>query len=55
MAEKKTPETPEDQSERFKQEAQKLIDAGELNPTDAEILMDSAIKRLADERGPTSQ
>lgn len=36
MPKKKIQETPEDQSERFRKEAQKLIDAGALNPTEAE-------------------
>lgn len=42
MPTKKHKETPEEQSERFKREAQRLIDAGELNPTDAE----AALSRL---------
>lgn len=36
MPKKKTPETPEQQSERFKKAVQELIDAGELDPTEAE-------------------
>jgi hypothetical protein len=36
MPKKLKPETPKQQSARFKREAQKLIDAGELSPTDAE-------------------
>lgn len=42
MPKKQSQETSEDQSERFKREAQKLIDAGELNPTDA----DEVVERL---------
>jgi hypothetical protein len=38
MPKKKPGMTPDQQSQRFKDEAQKLIDAGELNPTDAERL-----------------
>lgn len=49
MAEKKAPETPEDQSERFKREAQKLIDAGELNPTDAARRLDSLVRKSSAE------
>jgi hypothetical protein len=42
MPKKKRHETQAEQSERFKRDAQKLIDAGELNPTEAE----SALERL---------
>jgi hypothetical protein len=42
MPKKKRGMTPEEQSERFKADAQRLIDAGTLNPTDA----DSALDRL---------
>jgi polyhydroxyalkanoate synthesis regulator phasin len=45
MPKKSTKETPEEQSERFKHEAQKLIDAGELNPTEAEEALDRLTKR----------
>lgn len=40
MPEKKHQETPEEQSERFLKEAQRLIDAGELNPTEADKVME---------------
>jgi hypothetical protein len=36
MPKKKRQESQAEQSERFKRDAQRLIDAGELNPTDAE-------------------
>jgi hypothetical protein len=36
MPKKKTSETPEQQSERFKAAVREAIDAGELSPTDAE-------------------
>ena len=36
MPKKKNPESPEEQGERFKRQVQKLIDAGELDPTEAE-------------------
>ncbi len=32
------------QGERFKEAAQRLIDAGELNPTEAERIIDSIIR-----------
>ena len=39
MPKKKRKETASDQAERFRKEAQKLIDAGELSPTAAEKAM----------------
>jgi len=42
MPKKKRHETQAEQSERFKRDAQKLIDAGELNPTEA----DAAVERI---------
>ena len=45
MPKKQNPETPEEQSERFKRDAQKLVDAGELSPTDAEAAMDKIVRR----------
>lgn len=36
MPKKQNTETQAEQSERFKREAQRLIDAGELNPTEAD-------------------
>lgn len=46
MPKKQNPESPEEQSERFKREAQRLIDAGELSPTDAEAAMERAMKNV---------
>lgn len=51
MPKKQSPESPEDQSERFKREAQKLIDAGELSPTDAEMGIEAVMRNLADKEG----
>jgi hypothetical protein len=42
MPKKQNPESPVEQSERFKREVRKLIDAGELNPNEA----DAAFERL---------
>lgn len=39
--------TPEQQSEAFKREAQRLIDAGELDPTEAEAALDRLVRRSA--------
>ena len=45
MPTKQNAESQKEQSERFKREAQKLIDAGELNPTDAQRVVDDLLKR----------
>jgi hypothetical protein len=42
--------TPEEQRKRFKAEAQKLIDAGELNPTDADRMLDRLVRTSADQK-----
>ena len=42
MPKKQNPETPEEQSARFKRDVQSLIDAGELDPIEA----DAAVVRL---------
>lgn len=47
MPKKLKTESAKDQSARFKAEAEKLIDAGELNPTDAADLLDSLICRAS--------
>ncbi len=47
MPKKKTEDTPEKQSERFKAEVRRMVTDGELNPTDADKAMDmvmSAVK-----------
>lgn len=45
MPKKKAQETQNEQSERFRKEAQRLIDAGELSPTEAEAALDALVKR----------
>lgn len=54
MPKKKRKETPEEQSERFRKEAQKLIDAGELNPTEAEGALDRLVKKQRDSKRTAS-
>lgn len=44
MPKKQRHETQKEQSERFKKAAQEMIDAGELNPTAAEDIMDKLVK-----------
>jgi polyhydroxyalkanoate synthesis regulator phasin len=41
---KEPPLSPQEQSERFRKEAQRLIDAGELNPTEADAALDALVK-----------
>jgi hypothetical protein len=44
MPKRKTELSREEQSERFKRDAQRLIDAGELNPTVAQEKLDAALQ-----------
>ena len=45
MPKKQNPETPKEQSKRFRRDAQRLVDAGELSPTDADAALDALIRR----------
>lgn len=47
MPKKQNPESPEDQSERFRREAQKLIDAGELSLTDGDRALDKLVREAS--------
>lgn len=47
MPKKKRQESQAEQSARFKRDAQKLIDAGELNPTEAEKAVARLVRRSA--------
>lgn len=40
MPKKKRSETPEEQSARFRAEVERMIAAGELNPTDADAILE---------------
>jgi hypothetical protein len=44
---KKQTEPPDEQSKRFVAEAQRMIDAGELNPTEADEVMARLLAREA--------
>ena len=44
MPRKKKQESQEEQSERFKRHVQELIDAGELNHTEAEKALDELMR-----------
>lgn len=53
MPKKQNAETQAEQSERFKREAQRLIDAGELSPTEAERQLDRILSAdRAARKGP---
>lgn len=47
MPKKKRQESQAEQSARFKRDAQRLIDAGELSPTEAEAALDKLLQRGA--------
>ncbi|HEX8056233.1 MAG TPA: hypothetical protein VF481_06210 [Novosphingobium sp.] len=44
MPKKKHKETPEEQSERFRAEVERMIDAGELNATEADEALDRLVR-----------
>lgn len=46
MPKKTKQETPAEQSERFKKAVREMIDAGELNPTDANAAFERLIHRV---------
>lgn len=45
MPKKKNQETQAEQSERFKKAVRDLVDAGELNPTEADEALDKLTRR----------
>jgi polyhydroxyalkanoate synthesis regulator phasin len=51
MPKKLKHESQAEQSERFKRDAQKLIDAGELNPTEADAAVDRLIRKSIHDHG----
>jgi hypothetical protein len=50
MPKKKHPETPEDQAKRFREEAEKLIKSGELDPAEGAAATDKLVRRAAPRR-----
>lgn len=50
MPKKKRKETQAEQSARFKAEAERMIAAGELNPTDADEALETLMKHTKLER-----
>jgi hypothetical protein len=51
MPKKKRQETQEEQSERFKRDAQKLIDDGELDPIEAEAAVNRLVRKSGNKSG----
>jgi hypothetical protein len=47
MPKKKVQENPEEQSERFKKEVERLIAAGELDPIEADAAMDRLVRKAS--------
>ena len=45
MPKKQNPLTPEEQQKRFEAEVRRLINAGELDPDEADAMLDSMVKR----------
>lgn len=50
MPKKKKQETQAEQSERFRAEAERLIAAGELSPTEAEAALDALVRHSREKR-----
>ena len=46
MPKKQTKETPKQQAARFAAEVERMVAAGELNPTDADKLLNSLLEGL---------
>ena len=51
MPRKQNPETPLEQVKRFRRDAQKLIDAGELSPTDADGALNALVRQGINKHG----
>jgi polyhydroxyalkanoate synthesis regulator phasin len=47
MPKKKRQETEAEQTQRFRIKVKELIDAGELNPTDADAALDNLVRHTA--------
>lgn len=54
MPKKRKLESPEDQAKRFEAEVQRLIDAGELNPTEAEARFEKMMRSISSSDTPPS-
>lgn len=52
MPKKEPGMSPEEQSARFKREVERLIAAGELDPTEAEGALDAVVREAGERRQP---
>lgn len=50
MPKKKQIEPPDEQGKRFVADAQRMIDAGELSPTEAEVTLERLLRANRNER-----
>jgi len=55
MPKKKNPQTAEEQAEKFRREAQKLVDAGLLTLTEGETALDAFVRSGAGGRSAKSR
>jgi len=51
MPKAKNPISPAEQRKRFQAEVQRLIDAGELSPTEADAALDALVRKSAPRTG----
>lgn len=54
MPKKKRSEKPDEQSARFRAEVARMIEAGELSPTNADRALDGLVRHAAHEASPGS-
>jgi lysyl-tRNA synthetase class II len=52
MAKKLEKESPQEQAKRFAKQVQDMIDAGELNPTEADERFERAMGKIASPKTP---
>jgi polyhydroxyalkanoate synthesis regulator phasin len=50
MPKKKSQETQTEQSERFRKAVREMVDAGELDPTEADAALDRMVRRTSPPR-----
>lgn len=55
MPKKKPGMSPEEQSEKFRETVREMVDAGELNPTEADERFERAVRKVTPERRTKSQ
>lgn len=51
MPKKKRKETPDEQSARFRAEVERLVEAGELSPTEADAALDRLVRLNGSAKG----